>query len=122
MSIFQQDLIVDEAHGQHHGQPEHDPVNLADVCSGKLCAIGGAVNLQHAQRADEQDKGKQQPVEITERDHPPHQSDPANPMDTCRAALRILVLPSRTNTVPPCNSLSFSATSSPGSAWALAAS
>src|SRR5215831_976638 len=127
VGIFQQDLIVDEAHGQHHGQPEHDPVNLPDVCSGKLGAIGGAVNLQHAKRADQQDKGEQQPVKVAKRDQPPHQSDPAKPIDTGRAALRILVLPSRTTTVPPWSSLlfsatSFSATSAPRSAWAFAAS
>src|SRR6266853_1877361 len=48
----------------------------SDVRSGKLGSVGGAVNLQNSQRADDQHEGQQQPVKITKRDHPPHQSAP----------------------------------------------
>src|SRR4029077_14956313 len=121
MGIFQENLVVDKAYRQHDGQTRHDPVNLAHMRAGKLCSIGCAVNFQYAKRADNQHKGKQHPVKITERDEPPHQSPPAEPTAIVRTGFRILVplidvlpmavLPIFTSTVPPCRGLSSCATS-----------
>src|SRR5579859_8088201 len=64
VGIFQEYLIVDEAHCQHDNQAAHDPINLADMCAGKLCSVSCAVNFQHAKRAYDEDKSEQEPVKI----------------------------------------------------------
>ena len=101
VGVFQQELVVEKADQEHQPQPGEDPVNLLDVRAGKLGAVGGAVNLNDAQHADQKHKGQQHPVKIAEGNHPPHQSPPAAPMTGGRGFFGRCVRPTFTRKVPP---------------------
>ncbi len=61
---LQQHLVVDQAHPKHSAKSAHDPVHLLDVSPRKLRVLSRAVDLHHAQPADEQDEDQQHPIKV----------------------------------------------------------
>ena len=76
MGAFQNGLIVDQTHDEHDGQAAENPINLPDVGAAEPGPVGCAVNLQHAQRTDQQNKTQEHPIKITEGDNPGHLLSP----------------------------------------------
>src|SRR5581483_6905944 len=64
VNLFQQRLVVHQAHEEHHSDSGHNPVDLLDMDSGKLGVHGGAVNLHDAHAANQQHEDQQEPVKI----------------------------------------------------------
>jgi hypothetical protein len=71
---LQQRLVVHQADKEHDQQAGADPVHLLDVRTGEFRVERGAVNLHHAQQADEQHERKEDPVKVAVADVASHVS------------------------------------------------
>ena len=65
MNVLEESLIVQQAYKEHQQEPGDDPVDLLLLKANELGLPRGAIDFKHADAADGQNKGEQDPVKVT---------------------------------------------------------
>ena len=66
MHALEQSVIVQQAHDEHSNQAAGDPIDLLPINAGELGVNSGAMNLDDAERANDQHERYQRPIEVAE--------------------------------------------------------